>query len=128
LLLLAFTTFAIISNNSERGAFFKSLKTAGNSPKKSKGSNELAKKNSVKLLVSSLLSRTLSLPPPFLLSRGARARDHPLARKPKNKRRKPNPWCVSGSVSVFGECSHFDDEKYGDLLWAIFFLLWSLIL
>jgi hypothetical protein len=26
LLLLAFTTFAIISNNSERGAFFKSLK------------------------------------------------------------------------------------------------------
>jgi hypothetical protein len=133
LLLLAFTTFAIISNNSERGAFFnKSLKTAGNSQKKSKGSNELAKKNSVKLseldrnetsllLVSSLLSRTLSLPPPFLLSRGARARDHPLARKPKNKRRKPNPWFVSGSVSVFGEFSHFDDKKYGDLLWAIFF-------
>ncbi len=66
------------------------------------------------LYYSSLLfSRALSLSLPLcLLSRGARARarDHPLARKPKNKRRKPNPWFVSGSDSIFGEFSHFDDE------------------
>jgi hypothetical protein len=34
LLLLAFTTFAIISNNYERGAFFKSLKDCRKLPKK----------------------------------------------------------------------------------------------
>jgi hypothetical protein len=75
------------------------------------------------LYYSSLLfSRALSLPPSLPLVAGsARARDHPLARKPKNKRRKPNPWFVSGSDSVFGEFSHFDDEKKWRLTLGHFF-------